>query len=453
MRDLAFALMLLAVFPMAVGRPFNAYLLWGWTGMLAPTAYFYGFMVGARVNLVMALLTLMLLAVGRVQWRNYQKNTLAWLYVLFLVHATLAYLFAYPGNPNNATYHELFIKGMLFAIAMPFFVRERIHFHVMFIVIALGLGVHGLLGGLKTIATAGGHIMQGPQGTMLADRNHLSAALTLVLPLLLYLHANTVNRIFRLGYLGAFCVLVAAILGGGSRGGFIALSVVGVWLVLTTRRKGLAIILVAAAVIGFLAFAPENITNRMTTIQEMDDDASFMGRIYAWRVSSAIALANPVFGGGFHAVQIQPIWDSFKEAPGLFGFMNLPPPTFKAKAAHSIYFEVLGDLGFVGLGIFLIILVRGLRARWIIKKTVGRLGSGYQWARDMADMLMLAILAYMTGGAAVSLAYYEVIYMVVMLMELLKLHVLRAQSTINSAKTSSVVRHPRLDKLVVANAK
>ena len=68
-------------------------------------------------------------------------------------------------------------------------------------------------------------------------------------------------------------------------------------------------------------------------------------------------------------------------------------------------------------------------------------------------MLMLAILAYMTGGAAVSLAYYEVIYMVVMLMELLKLHVLRAQSTINSAKTSSVVRHPRLEKLVVANAK
>lgn len=133
--------------------------------------------------------------------------------------------------------------------------------------------------------------------------------------------------------------------------------------------------------------------------------------------------------------------------------MNLPPPTFKAKAAHSIYFEVLGDLGFVGLGIFLIILVRGLRARWIIKKTVVRLGSGYQWARDMADMLMLAILAYMTGGAAVSLAYYEVIYMVVMLMELLKLHVLRAQSTINSAKTSSVVRHPRLEKLVVAKRK
>ncbi len=282
--------------------------------------------------------------------------------------------------------------------------------------------------------------MQGPQGTMLGDRNHLSAALVLVLPLLLYLQAHTVNRLFRLGYLGAFCVLVAAILGGGSRGGFIALSVVGVWLVLTTRRKGLAVVLVAAAVIGFYAFAPENIINRMSTIQTMDDDSSFMGRVYAWRVSSAIALVNPVFGGGFHAVQIQSIWDSFKEASGLFGFMNLPPPTFKAKAAHSIYFEVMGDLGFVGLGIFLIILIRGLRTRWVIKKAVSRLGPEYRWARDMADMLMLAILAYMIGGAAVSLAYYEAVYMIVMMMELLRVHVVRAKSRPARVESSPALR-------------
>lgn len=430
MRDLAFALMLLAVLPLALGRPFNAYLLWGWTGMLAPTAYFYGFMVGVRVNLIWALITLVLLALGRVQWRNFQQNTLVWLYVLFAIHATLAYLFAYQSNPNNNVYYEMFLKGLLFAVVMPFFVRERVHFHAMFIIIALGLGVHGVLGGLKTIATAGGHQMQGPEGTMLGDRNHLSVALVLVLPLLLYLQAHTVNRFFRWGFLAAFCVLVVAVLGGGSRGGFIALSVVGTWLVLTARRKGLAVVLVAAAVVGFLAFAPENITNRMSTIQEMEGDDSFMGRVYAWRASSAIALVNPVFGGGFHAVQVQSIWDEFKEASGLLGFLNLPAPTFKAKAAHSIYFEVIGDLGFVGFGIFMIILFRGLRTRWVIKSAAERLGVEYRWARDMADMLMLAILAYMIGGAAVSLAYYEVIYMVVMLMELLRMYVMRMDAGI-----------------------
>ena len=151
-----------------------------------------------------------------------------------------------------------------------------------------------------------------------------------------------------------------------------------------------------------------------------------MGRVIAWKVSSAIAVTNPVFGGGFHAVQYQPIWDQFKAAPSLLGFMNLPIPEFSAKAAHSIYFEVMGDLGFVGLFIFLAILVHGVLSRFSIKRHAQGLGPGWIWARDLADMLMLAILAYMAGGAGVSLAYFEVIYMVVMLMELLRIHVLRA---------------------------
>lgn len=426
MRDLAFALMLLAVLPLALARPFNAYLLWGWTGMLAPTTYFYGFMVGARVNFVFAVLTLVFLLFGRVPWRTYQGNLLTWLYLLFAVHATVAYWFAYSDNPFNDQYYEILIKGLLFAVVMPLFVRERVHFQAMFIVIALGLGIHGVLNGLKTIASAGGNLMLGPAGTMLEDRNHLSAALALLLPLLLYLQTYTVSRFIRLGYLGAICVVVLAILGGGSRAGFVAVSVVGIWLVFTTRRKGLAIVLVAAAVVGFLVFAPENITERMSTIKEAEGDSSFMGRVYAWRVSSAIALAHPIFGGGFHAVQIQSIWDTFKASPGLLGFLHLPIPDFSAKAAHSIYFEVMGDLGFIGLGLFLLILLRALWNRQIVKRTTARLGGSYQWARDMADMLMLSVLAYMVGGAAVSLAYFEVIYMVVMLMELLRLHVARA---------------------------
>lgn len=430
MRDLAFALILLAALPLALARPFNAYLLWGWTALLAPTTYFYGWMMGSRVNLVCAVLTLVLLALGRVPWRNYQLNKVTWIYLLLAAHATLVSLLAYPGNPHNEQYFEFLIKGLLFCLVMPFFVRERVHFHVMFIIIALGLGVHGVLNGLKTVASGGGHNMMGPAGTMLADRNHLSTALALVLPVLFYLQTYTANRLIRLGYLGAFCVVVLSILGGGSRAGFIAVAVVGLWLIFTTRRKGMALVLVAGAVLAFLAFAPEDITSRLTTIKDAGEDSSFMGRVIAWKISSAIALANPVFGGGFHAVQVQAIWDAFKMSPGLLGFLNLPVPEFSAKAAHSIYFEVMGDMGLVGLGLFLFILLQALWSRRVIKRMTDQLGAPYQWARDMADMLMLAVLAYMVGGASVSLGYLEVIYMVVMLMELLRLHVVRALAAV-----------------------
>ena len=72
------------------------------------------------------------------------------------------------------------------------------------------------------------------------------------------------------------------------------------------------------------------------------------------------------------------------------------------------------------------ILLYGVRARFMIKRQLRYMGAQWLWARDMADMLMLGIIAYMAGGAAVSLAYFEVIYMVVMLMEMLRLHVTRA---------------------------
>jgi O-antigen ligase len=165
-----------------------------------------------------------------------------------------------------------------------------------------------------------------------------------------------------------------------------------------------------------------------------------MGRVIAWKISSAIALENPVFGGGFHAVQVQAIWDRFKMSPGLLGFLDLPIPEFSAKAAHSIYFEVMGDLGLVGLGLFLFILLRALWSRLAIKRMTAQLGVRYQWARDMADMLMLAVLAYMVGGASVSLGYLEVIYMVVMLMELLRLHVAGAFA---SAERQAIAPVPR----------
>lgn len=425
MRDLAFALVILAVFPLAFARPFNAYLLWGWTGMLAPTAYFYGFMAEARINLVMALTTIGLVLLGRVKWIDYQKNRVSWWYLIFALHATIAFLFGYKNNPFNAHYYDILVKGLVFCMFMPFFVRDRIHFHSILIVIVLGLGIHGALNGLKTLVSAGGHNMEGPVGTMISDRNHLSISLAMVLPIIYYLHAYTERRWVRLVLLGGFCTVVLAILGGGSRAGFVTLAVVGLWLILTSPKKRLALLLFGLAAILFWAYAPQEWTSRLSTISDAEEDASFMGRMIAWQISSAIGLAHPIFGGGFHAVQIQSVWDAFKATPGLLGFMNLPVPEFFPKAAHSIYFELLGDMGFVGLFFFLCILAQAFFSRLSIARMAKQLGQSFRWAHDMANMLLLSVLAFMVGGATVSLSYFEMIYMIIMLLELLRVHVKR----------------------------
>lgn len=425
MRDLVFAAALVIVIPIALMRPFAAFLVWCWTALMIPTSYLYGFMANTRINLIFALITLSLIILGRVNRVEYVNNRVTWLFVIFLTHGTISMIFGYQGNPFNSEYFIYLVKLMAFALVMPLFLKDRIHLHAFILVMVIGMSLHGLLDGLKTIASGGGHNMYGPAGTMIADRNHLSAALAMMLPLVYYLHSSSRNKLVRWGFWGLFIIVAIAIIGGRSRGGFLALSVIGLWIVFVSQHKFRTVLLVTIAASSLLSIAPDEWFSRISTIRDAGEDESFMGRVIAWRISSALALENPIFGGGFHAVQVQEIWDRFKAAPGLLGFLNFGVPEFGAKAAHSIYFEVMGDLGFLGLAIFLFIMLQSIYARFEIKRMVKQSRPKSTWAQDMADMLMLSVLAYLVGGAGVSLAYFEPIYMIIMLMELLRQYMKR----------------------------
>ncbi|NCT96015.1 MAG: putative O-glycosylation ligase, exosortase A system-associated [Comamonadaceae bacterium] len=423
MRDLLFALAMLALIPLAFVRPFNAYMLWGWTSAMIPTGFLFGFMASARVNFIFAGITLLLVVLRRVDWSQYRFNWAVVLYLVFLLHATVSWLTGYAGNDNNFKYFDLLMKGLVFSMLMPMFVQTRMHFHAILLVVVFGLGLHGVIEGLKTVVSGGSHNMFGPAGSMLYDRNHLSTALAMVLPIAYYLYLHSVHRFARWGFLSVFVLIVLAIMGGGSRGGFVALAVVAFWLILTSRHRWRTLFIVLAMGLLLSQFVPDSVVARLETIGEAKEDDSFMGRVHAWKISSALALEHPFFGGGFHAVQVQYVWDHFKTAPSLLDFLNLPEPEFvRAKAAHSVYFEVMGDLGFLGLFLYLLIFSLPLLSRFSVKRMATRLGPDYVWARDLGDMLMLAVMAYLVGGASVSVAYLEMAYFMVMLMAVLQVH-------------------------------
>jgi probable O-glycosylation ligase (exosortase A-associated) len=425
MRDLMVASFLVILVPLAFYRPFVAYLLWGWTALLIPTNYLYGFLSGGRFNFLFAILTLVLVMFGRVKGVPYQFNRTTGLMLLFTVHVSLSVLFGYGGNPHNAYYYEIFLKAMVYCLLAPLFLTTRLRLHAMLLMVALGFGFHGVVIGLKLISSGGGHIVAGPSGSMLYDRNHLSTALALALPILYYLSMHSARKWVKLGLLAAFGLSAFTIMGSGSRGGFVALAVTGLWLVKTSRRKFVTLFVVGCLGILFYAFAPESWLERLETIEHAEEDASFVGRLIAWKISSAIAVSNPLFGGGLHAVQVQYVWDQFVGSQGLLGFISTPLPTFSAKAAHSIYFEVMGDLGLVGFVLFMVLLLNGLYARREIRRLLAGTGKRYQWATDMADMLMLSVVAYMVGGLFVSLAYLEAIYMVLVIIEMLRQYALK----------------------------
>ena len=418
MRDMVMLVAMLAMVPMAFMNGFVAFLFWGYTTVLTPAHYLYGFMQGVRFNLIFAAIALALLFLQKN--KNENKPILGvsyWLLVAFLIHASLSTLFALSPNPLVAEKYEKIIKGFAFVLALPFFVKDRTGIHAVLLMIALGLGLHGVIEGLKFIASGGGHRMNGIPDSSLTDNNLFALGMVMVLPLILYFNNVLVHKYTKLLTMFAFLLTIMTVIATNSRGGFLALTVLGGWYFMASRRKGYALLAVLVGVVLVFAVAPDTWFERISSIKEANDDESFMNRVAAWKVSMSIGLSNPVFGGGFSAVQNFWIWEAYKNIPSIIPVdVNLYTP----KAAHSIYFQVLGDMGLLGLILFLSIMASAFINRSSIFAKIKKSGrKDLLWANDIANTLFLSLLAFMVGGAGVSLPYYEIVYILVSLMAIL----------------------------------
>lgn len=408
MRDLVMLAAMSVFLPMALADGFVAFLLWAWTSVFAPNYYMYGLMASIRYNLIFASIALLSLLLGRRQ-AQMEWNTTQKLFLAFMIHASLCALFGYEGNRLNAEVYQNLMKALVFCWVMPLFIQDRLRLHVLLIILAIGMGFHGIVEGAKFIASGGGHKVRGIATAMISDNNHLAVGLLMILPILFYLYRYSVKSVTRYALFGAFTLTALAIVGTFSRGGFIGLTVAGLWFILSGRQKVRSFLAMSVVALALYYLAPDTWFNRIDTINNASEDASFMGRVTAWKISTVIALNNPVFGGGFHSVQAYGVWTQFKGAIDFLSFIPTPPPEPFGRAAHSIYFEVLGDTGFVGLLLFLAVWLNAWRTALAIKRIIiGR--PHLLWARDLADMLRVSLVVYAVSGAAVSMGYFELFY-------------------------------------------
>ena len=141
---------------------------------------------------------------------------------------------------------------------------------------------------------------------------------------------------------------------------------------------------------------PASWHERMGTIDNYQQDGSALGRINAWWFAFNLAKDNPLFGGGFRTFDAE-----------LFKRYAPNPDDFHD--AHSIYFEVMAEQGFVGLALFLLLgaLVM-VQARRIVKQA--KLRRDFGWAANLAAMIQVALVGYMISGAFLGLAYFDLVY-------------------------------------------
>jgi putative inorganic carbon (hco3(-)) transporter len=428
MRDLLLVASLLYLVPVAIVRPWVGVLGWFWVSYFVPHSLTWGFGRRLPVAALIGGATLLGFVFSRDR-KSLPGTSSVILMLAFAVHMTITSALAF--NPELSWIKWNWVaKGFLMTFVTLCLFQDAAKLRSLYMVPAICLGLYGLKSVLYVIRTAGGSRVSGPEFSFFADNNEFGLAVCMAMPLMLYLSRDEkrpwVKRLLRV----LFMASIVAVLFTYSRGAFLGLTTLLTVLIWRSPwRLRFATAVVAVALVA-VPLAPQALKDRIASIREQESaetrDGSVAGRIQAWTTAWHIATAHPFAGEGFRALWNQEMWDEY------YGYNY-----FAVRDVHSLYFEVLSEHGFVGLGLYLAIMasalvtLAGVRRKW-------KGHPEYGYLSRYAEMNQLALYPYLIAGAFLSFAYFDLYFLLVATSALLKVLSLRAEETIAAAATPAV---------------
>jgi len=395
MRDIAITLVIFGLIPLILKYPWTGVLVFAWISIFNPHRFGWGFAYDFQFAMIIGATTVVSMLL---HWKEVQLpiNSITTLLMLLPFWMTVTLLFALEPGAAYVRWEEV-IKTFFFVLVAASLLHSRKQLQAFLWVIVLSIGFYGVKGGVFTLLVGGGARVYGPPGTsFLSDNNAISVALIMIIPLMHFLSTTVSSKWIKLGMYGAMFLSGMAVLGSQSRGAFLAILVMAGFLWFKSKNKflsGMALLLVGALSIGFM---PQEWTSRMGSIGNYEHDTSAQGRLNTWYMAFNLANDRPLVGGGFEPYE-----------PKTFA-MYAPDPT-DVHSAHSIYFQMLGEHGYVGLVLFLSLgIASWITARRIIK--VSRNCSDYAWEGDLARAIQISLIGFATAGAFVNIAYWDFLY-------------------------------------------
>src|SRR5665213_3550953 len=331
MRDITVIGLVFAAAFYAVAHPYVGVLAWTWVSVMNPHRLAWGFAVDFPVAMTVAIGTMLGLLLTRDRRRLPPLVAPVVVLVLFMLWMCFTSIMAiYPDQIG-----EMFSRVMkiLFMVLVAMCVlNTRKHVDQLVWVLVFSLGFYGFKGGLFTIATGGSYRVWGPSGSFIEGNNEVALALIMAIPLMRYLQLVSTGRWLRRG-LGLLMALTAlAAIGSQSRGALLAILAMAGLMWLRSDHKALSGVMIVVLAASLVAFMPGTWDARMQTIDATNLDSSAEGRINAWKMAWNLAKDRPI-GGGFEVI-----------TPELFA--RYAPNPEDIHAAHSIYFQILGEQGF-----------------------------------------------------------------------------------------------------------
>jgi putative inorganic carbon (HCO3(-)) transporter len=227
----------------------------------------------------------------------------------------------------------------------------------------------------------------------------------MTLPLFFFLAQTESPRWLKRFFAFLIVITIPAIFCTYSRGALVGLVVVSSLMFLHLKERLLLIPLIVVAILVVVLAAPEKWKERMDPTKDEVIDASAQARLNTWAFARNLAYDNPIAGGGFATF-----------TPELFS--RYAPAATAIVGAHSVYFGLLAEHGFVGLFIYLVLVFSCFASASKLVK----------WARIHQDdvvvkytnMFRFSLTAFLVSGIFLGRAYFDYFFTLVACLVILK---------------------------------
>jgi probable O-glycosylation ligase (exosortase A-associated) len=299
-------------------------------------------------------------------------------------------------------------KTILLAYFIPFALSNREQIELFLWTLIATMGTFFFMAGVKSLFGGGGYgisLVSDNERVIWNEGSTLATQAISALPLFYYAakHSLLSKRIpalrpilFGLGLSG-----VLLLIGTQARTGLVALLALVLLVLKYSRSRGTIIAICIATPLFAMPFLPREWVDRMTTITHTQQESSAQGRVVVWRWTIDYANQHPVTGGGFMAYLANEGQLGKYAREGEVKINN----TY-GKAFHNIFFEVLGEHGYVGLLLFLTIVIHTL----VTSRKVSVEKNNDEWLRSFGLCVFMSTAVYCVGGLFIGVAFYPWLY-------------------------------------------
>jgi putative inorganic carbon (HCO3(-)) transporter len=198
---------------------------------------------------------------------------------------------------------------------------------------------------------------------------------------------------------------VLSIIGSGSRGGLLALAGVGLWMLLVSKRKlrGFVAIAVSAPLVWIAI--PDYQKDRLSTA---GSDKTSVSRLTYWKAGVEMANAHPLLGVGYEN-WVPYYRDHYSSTEGRIIRYGDRGQVI-VEVAHNSFVEVMSQLGYTGLLLFLSLLccIWVLNAR--TRRLLSALGTQERFLRHISYGLDAGVMGFIVAGFFMSVAFYPFVW-------------------------------------------